>query len=225
MTAPVPDFYTLIHKAIRLAMSEFLVSTGSADPADRAEWHGVEEKWRRIKALLDAHSRHEDTFVHPLIHRAAPGVAERLDHQHEQLDGEVKALDSEIEALEGLADTLERRRAGQQFYRGFSGLMAHYFDHLMEEETSAMPALLASIPWDQLFAAHAALVGSVPPESRLADFPLIARSLSAPELIALMKATRSAAPPAFFDEACRIMQGAIGERAFARVTAAIGHAA
>lgn len=59
MTTPTPDFYTLIHKAIRLAMSEFLVTTGAADPADAVAWREVEERWRKIKALLDAHSRHE----------------------------------------------------------------------------------------------------------------------------------------------------------------------
>ena len=88
-----------------------------------------------------------------------------------------------------------------------------------------MPALIAGIPWDQLFAAHSALVGSLPPEERLADLPLIARSLSSPELIGLMAATRSAASPAFFAEARRIMEGAIGEQAFARISSALDRAA
>jgi hypothetical protein len=225
MTAPTPDFYTLIHKAIRLAMSEFLITTGASDPADRAAWQVVEEKWRKIKALLDAHSRHEDTFVHPLIHRAAPEVADLLDRQHEQLDADVRALDTAIGDMSGNLDLTARRRAGQEFYRAFSAFTARYFDHLMEEETSAMPALLSNIPWDQLFAAHSALVGSMSPEQRLADLPIVARSLSSPELVALMAATRSSAPPAFFAEACRIMEGAIGEHAFARATAAMGKVA
>lgn len=225
MTTPTPDFYTLIHKAIRLAMSEFLVTTGAADPADAVAWREVEERWRKIKALLDAHSRHEDTFVHPLIHRAAPDVARRLDSQHEELDLAVRSLDSAIGDMAGRSDSAARRRGGQDIYRAFSGFTARYFDHLTEEEGSAMPALLANIPWDQLFAAHSALVGSMPSEQRLADLPLIARSLSAPEVIGLMAATRSAAPPAFFAEACRIMEGVIGPQAFGRVSAALDRAA
>ena len=225
MTVPTPDFYTSIHKAIRLAMSEFLVTTGATDPADPAAWCEVEERWRRIKSLLDAHSRHEDVFVHPLIHRAAPDVAVLLDRQHEQLDSGIRALDSAIEDLAGNSNSEVRRRAGRDFYRAFSSFTARYFDHLAEEEASAMPALIAGIPWDQLFAAHSALVGSLPPEERLADLPLIARSLSSPELIGLMAATRSAASPAFFAEARRIMEAAIGEQAFARISSALDRAA
>ena len=56
----------------------------------------------------------------------------------------------------------------------------------------------------ELNAAHRALVGSIPPQDRLADLPLIARSLSAPEMTALLAATRSSAPPAFFSPRRRL---------------------
>jgi len=221
MSGPAPDFYTLIHKAIRLAISEYLVHLGSTDAADAAEWAEAAHAWKRIKRLLDAHSLHEDRHVHPLIHRVAPQIAGLLDRQHADLDEDVKALDALIGAVAQDVDGDVRRKAAGQIYRRYAAFVASYFNHLMEEETKAMPALLAGVPTEELLAAHLRLVGSIPAEEKLADLQIIARSLSSPERIALMTATQAGAPPAFFAEACRIMEEAIGPAAYAPVGAAL----
>jgi uncharacterized protein (UPF0147 family) len=221
MSAPAPDFYTLIHKAIRLAMSEFLIVIGSTDPADAAGWKIASHRWSQIKRLLDAHSLHEDTHVHPLIRRVAPDVADRLDEQHEELDEQIRAIDAMMSSIQPSADAGASRRAGRDVYQRFSGFVASYFVHLIEEENEAMPALVAQVPTEELLAAHHQLIGSMPPEERLGDLPFVARSLSSPERIALMTATQAGAPPAFFAEACRIMEEAIGSSAFAPVAAAL----
>jgi hypothetical protein len=221
MSAPAPDFYMLIHKAIRLAMSEYLVQLGATDAADPCEWREAAGGWKQIKSLLDAHSLHEDTHIHPLIHRVAPGIAEMLDGQHAELDEQVRALDGTIDTIADEPDGNFRRQAAAQVYRRYAAFLATYFNHLMEEETKAMPALIAHVPVEELFAAHMRLVGSIPPEEKLAELPLIARSLSSPERIALMTATQGGAPASFFAEVCRIMEEAIGPAAFAPVSAAI----
>jgi len=225
MTARTPDFYTLIHKAIRLAMSEFLVKLGSTDAADATEWASTAAGWRQIKRLLDAHSRHEDEHIHPLIHRVAPSIAAMLDAQHEELDGRLNAIEAVMAEIMGEQDGNLRRLCSQQVYQRFSAFMASYFQHLIEEETKAMPVLLDRVPAEELFAAHFRLLGSMPAEEKLADLPIIARSLSSPERIALMTATQAGAPPAFFAEACRIMEESIGPTAFAAVAAAVGRKA
>lgn len=222
MSAQAPDFYTLIHKAIRLAMSEFLVMLGSTDAADAIEWAGATRGWKQIKRLLDAHSHHEDTHIHPLIHRVAPEIAALLDSQHEALDSQVRAIDMMVVELIAQSDGPARRQLARPVYQRFSAFIAGYYSHLIEEETKAMPALLAHVPTEELVAAHYRLIGSMPPEEKLGELPIIARSLSSPERIALMMATEAGAPPAFFAEACRIMEESIGPAAFAPVAAAIG---
>lgn len=221
MRSTAPDFYNLIHKAIRLAMSEFLVRLGSTDASDAGEWAAAAHGWTKIRRLLDAHSLHEDAHIHPLIHIAAPEIAELLDRQHEELDGQVRAIDQMVTTIDGETDATLRRQAARKIYQSFSAFTASYYGHLIEEETRAMPALLARFSPEELLAAHHRLIGSMPPEERLGDLPIIARSLSAPERIALMAATQAGAPPAFFAEACRIMEEAIGSMAFATVTDAL----
>jgi hypothetical protein len=225
MSAAAPDFYTLIHKAIRLAMSEHLVHLGSTDAADPVEWAAAHGRWRQIKRLLDAHSRHEDEHIHPLIHRAAPAIAAMLDGQHEDLDDKLAAIDTMMTEVADEVDGNFRRLAAREIYLRFSGFMALYFQHLIEEETEAMPALVDGIAVEEMFAAHFRLLGSMPPEQKLGDLPIIARSLSSPERVDLMTATQAGAPPAFFAEACRIMEESIGPAAFAAVAAAISRKA
>ena len=204
MTAPKPDLYTLIHKAIRLAQSDFLVHLGSTDAANRVEWDATVKGWKAIKKLLDAHSVHEDTHIHPIIHRIAPDIEARLEADHEALDKQVDAIDRQIDALASETDPEVRRTAATAIYQDFAMFMARYFDHLTREETEALPALFAKVPFDELLAARNRLIGSIPPEEKLEELPWIARSLSTPERMVLMLATHSGAPPAFFAECCRI---------------------
>jgi len=88
-----------------------------------------------------------------------------------------------------------------------------------------MPVLLDRVPVEELFAAHFWLLGSMPPEEKLGDLPIIARSLSSPERVAPMTATQAGAPPVFFAEACRMMEESIGPMAFAVVAAVVGRKA
>ncbi|MCX5497179.1 hemerythrin domain-containing protein [Kaistia dalseonensis] len=221
MSPPIPDFYGPIHKAIRLALGDFLILLGSSDAADRAHWTRVEVEWSRIEALLEAHSHHEDVHVHPMIHVAAPEVAHTLDAQHETLDSSIHALAETVSELKALDGADDRRRAARSLYLRYSTFMAAYFHHLIEEEMRAMPALVEHFPPSALLDAHRALVGSISPEDKLADLPIIARALAPHERIGLMLATRDNAPPAFFADACRIMQQAIGRDAFEPVAAAL----
>ena len=224
MTAPVPDFYTLIHKAIRLALCEYLVALGVTDAANEVEWQAAVGGWVRIKRLLDAHSLHEDTYIHPLIRRVAPAIADVLDGQHHALDDLLGEIDALVVRAAHSTDPIERLRAARAMYQKFSIFMSRYFDHLLEEESLAMPALLERCSVDELRNAHNRLIGSMPPEERLEDLPIIVRSLSQPERIGLMLATKAGAPPAFFADACRIMEGAIGPVAYRAVAAALAQA-
>lgn len=225
MNAMIPDFYGPIHKAIRLALADFLVLAGASDASDEAAWAKVERGWKRIEGLLDAHSFHEDIHIHPMIHIAAPEIALVLDAQHAALDLGVRKVGEALAAMGALDDAEPRRRAGREVYLSFSAFVSDYFRHLIEEETRAMPALVAHFAPPALFSAHKALLGSIPPDKKLADLPIIARSLAPHERIGLMLAARDGAPPAFFADACRIMEDAIGREAFAPVAEAMKRAA
>lgn len=221
MNAMIPDLYGPIHKAVRLALCDFLVLAGSSDCADRKAFAAIEASWKRIEALLDAHNFHEDIHIRPMIHIAAPGIAATLDGQHAALDKGGRAVGNTIAAVGGFAEDADRRRAARDAYVAFSAFMADYFRHLIEEETRAMPALVDHFAPPALFAAHRALLGSIPPDKKLADLPIIARALAPHERIGLMLSARETASPAFFADACRIMEEAIGRAASAPVAAAI----
>jgi hypothetical protein len=221
MNAMTPDFYGPIHKAIRLAMCDFLVLAGSTDGADRAAWERIEASWRRIEELLHAHSHYEDTHIHPMIRIAAPQIAASLDAEHETLDRGLREIATAFAVMAPLDEAAARRSAARDVYLTFAAFLPDYFRHLIAEETRAMPALVDHFPPAALFATHRALLGSIPPDKKLADLPLIARSLAPQERIGLMVGALESAPCAFFADACRIMEEAIGPEAYAPVAEAL----
>jgi len=221
MMAPQPDFYALFHKALRLGLTELLTRMGATDAQDRAAWASIETEGLRLHDILLRHSAHEEHFFHPLIVKAAPEIAAKLDADHAGLDDRVRALGVSLAGLAVVAEPAERAGRAKALYQDVSVFIADYFRHLLIEETEAMPALRRHFPPEILMQSHRDMVASIPPDEKLAELPLIARAWTPAERVMLLTMTRASAPRPFFEAACKVMADVIGADAWAVVAEAL----
>ncbi|HET7715689.1 MAG TPA: hemerythrin domain-containing protein [Bauldia sp.] len=219
--SPAPDLYGRYHKGLRLALGTLLARIGAADPADRQEWAAVVAEWQALDATLEAHSRHEDVYIHPLIREAAPAVAAALDAEHEHLETDLAKLRCGFAEVERASAPDERRRAAHVLYLDFSRFVADYFRHLLAEETAAMPELLRHFTAQKLLATLEAMLASIPPDRRMKDLALMAPALRPDELTALLAGIAAKAPPPAFQAARDVARAARGEAAFEAIDDAL----
>jgi iron-sulfur cluster repair protein YtfE (RIC family) len=138
------DVYSGVHKMQRARLFELTVAAGRLDPSDQ---RGRAELAVAVGAVLEelaAHADHEETFIHPVLHRVAPGIATELEREHATLD---TALDDLRQAASGTAAGTGEPTT---LYRALATFTARYLDHLAVEESAALPALWAACGDDEL---------------------------------------------------------------------------
>jgi hypothetical protein len=176
MPAPRTDFFTFIHKAIRLRLFEAIVRLGRADLDDPATAASVLPDLRRLLRWLLEHSGHEDRFVLPLLRTCAPDVADRQTADHGGID----------DALHALLRQLDDPPPGLELYRALNRFAAACLTHLDDEETRLSPLLWERHREDDLAAAMAAFNASRTPEQALSDLALMLPALAPSERRALL---------------------------------------
>jgi hypothetical protein len=146
------DLFTFVHKGIRWWLGSVGAMLGTVDFTSR----GFVDRLDALTDLLgglDAHARHEDTFIAPTLRARAPGRAAAWDAEHgafERSERELRALISKLRELEPSHDT---GAAGLALYRAFHRFAAEMLMHLDREETELMPLL-----WDTCSEAELAAI-------------------------------------------------------------------
>jgi hypothetical protein len=220
MNEQSPDLYAWYHKALRRELGAFLTEVGATDPADHAAWAAIGRRWKALDATLEAHSEHEDGFLHPLIREAAPAVEAELEEQHHVLEKDMAGLRAGFRAIDVEINPGARRAAAHSLYVRLSGFVADYFRHLIAEETKAMPALQATFSAERLIATRAAMLATIPPEKAAEDLALMMPALAPHQRLEFLANMRAKAPPAAFEAALAIVARALGKEAFAPIAAA-----
>lgn len=139
---PEIDLYRSVHKAQRARLFGLVVDAGRTDPEDTAGAAAIAATARALAAELHEHGEHEDHFIHPLLARYVPRLAEDLAGEHRALD----------RALAELAAAGMRREVSgaDTLYRVACRFTATYLAHLEREEAEAMPALWRHATGDEL---------------------------------------------------------------------------
>jgi hypothetical protein len=119
------DLYSLPHKSLRHALHEAgaVLGSGDAGPA------------RTALELLASHGGHEEEFIHPLLDRHLPDLAETMRSQHRELDARLERVHVALDGTDPVAA-----------YRRYHRLVAWNLGHLDEEETIVLPALWSAVP-------------------------------------------------------------------------------
>jgi hypothetical protein len=140
------DVYSAVHKMQRARLFELTIEAGRLDPSNR---EGRVALAGAVDALVDelvTHADHEETFIHPVLHRVAPAITNELDREHATL----------ASTLDELRHTASRGAAGvdepTMLYRALASFTARYLDHVAVEEAVALPALWSGCDDDELAA-------------------------------------------------------------------------
>jgi len=184
------DFFTGIHKALRVGLFAATTRTGSTDWSDPAEVAATGAAWAQMLGLLRDHARHEDEILYPILEAHEPGSTGKLVTEHDALEHELDALARRFGAV--LADPDED--GGLDLYRALGAFVGRYLGHILSEETAVMPAIWSHLDDDELAEVRARLMAAIPPPVMVATQELMMQALSFPELVEVMSRIRSVAP-------------------------------
>jgi hypothetical protein len=208
LTVPTrTDFYTIVHKGLRKRLFEAVVLVGTtnyADPDDRAKLAATVAE---VVTVLREHAQHEDEFLHPIIAEVLPEAARTLTLEHEEHN---RALDE----VERAFDVAERTgEVTHLAYRVLARFTAHFLLHLEEEE--AGQAQVWELAGEARFAAGmTAFKRSRTLAQNLAGWVTMLPAMNPAERAAMFRGLRAAAPEAVFDEASRLAEHVLDERAW-----------
>lgn len=160
-----PDIFTHVHQGIRRAL--FDASTALARAA------GDPEAEKAALGLLDdallfvaRHGENEDALLLPLLDERAPETARCMRDAHQAIEGELNTL----------KELCEKGTPG--LYLRFSLFIAHYLEHMAEEEIELEPAIRAVISDAELVARSKEAVTRTEPGERMRMLRLMLPALS-----------------------------------------------
>jgi hypothetical protein len=157
------NIYAMIHKALRLAMTETLPAVGRLDASDPQE---VSEAIVRVRDLLrfcKAHVANEETFIHPAIEARRSGTSARVASEHIEHLASIASLDRAVESL-ARAPSASRDAAAFALYAELGRFVGENFVHMYEEETVRNRALWDAYTDEELLALERAIKAHHTPE-------------------------------------------------------------
>ena len=148
------DVYTAVHKMQRARLFNLIVELGKTGPADSTAAIRLALAVDALADELVAHGEHEDRFIHPLLRKQVPVLADTLEAAHVTLDARLGHLREVAAAYaSGSADPAV-------LYRALASFTATYLEHLAVEESEALPALWEGCSDEELLSIVVSLRGS-----------------------------------------------------------------
>lgn len=215
------DFYGPIHKGLRLGSTRLLTALGGADWSDVRAWPPLLEQLRDHLVLLAKHLDHEDGEINVILRDAAPGLGERLDHDHGDHRAAFEALERAIAQVEQ-ADDAGRGSAGHRLYLRFSRHVGEDLLHMAREEEEALPRLQDLFDDTELEAIHNRIKASIPLDRLVAYFKLIIAAANPQERVMLMADLGSGAPAEVYQAVADGVRGALPACEWAALAATLG---
>lgn len=215
------DLYTGIHKALRLFMTRTLTLVGSTDAGHAAEVAAALDQVERLLALCELHLHDENTFVHPVLERACPGLSTRIAGEHAHHLEAIADL-RELAACVAAGRDATRTSALDRLYRGLALFVADNFQHMHVEETVHNPALWAACSDEDLAAVEQAIVASIPPAVMAEALQWFIPALSAPERAGMLAGMQPGMPHEAFGSVLEIARRTLPVDAHARLLRTLG---
>lgn len=220
-SAPRLDLYGGIHKALRAAMTDALLTLGRCDPQDDADLSAMADTLRELLHFCEQHVAHEDRFMHPAIEARAPGVSDdAADDHHGHLE-HIAMLRAELDALLACAP-VGRDAAALALYRRLSLFVAENFEHMLIEETRHNSALWAHYSDEELAALHNELVASIAPQEMMATLRWLVPFMAHGERCAMLADMRAHAPAPAFEAALAVVRPHLSPRDWGKLAQDLG---
>lgn len=211
------DLYAVIHKALRLAMTDTLARFGSLDAGDAG---ARSEAIAQLDALLDlcrAHVDKENHHVHPAIEARRPGTCARIADEHVQHIAAIDALEAEMVAFRCAPDAA----AGFGLYRHLARFVAENLEHMEFEETVHNAALWAAYSDEELMQIHGAIVASIEPAAMGQVLHWMLPAMNHAERIDMLTGMRATAPAPAFEGAMQLALQRLPQREWTRLAHAL----
>lgn len=214
------DNYRWIHKAVRHQIIQVILRLSTTDWGDAGERDEVLDAVdRSLDSQID-HTRHEETYYHPMLESRAPGSTRLFSIQHKEIEEHIDRFKEEIAVLRNQAVVSESK--GHEIYLTYCRFAADYLVHLDEEEAELKPLLLRHFSETELLELQSRIVADVSPEEMQVILPNIAGALDRIELVAWLSQIQQDAPTEIFTEICSVASRNIAPETWQKVRAALG---
>ncbi|QLZ69333.1 Haloalkane dehalogenase [Legionella sp. PC1000] len=219
----IPKFslYTNIHKAIRKEIFLMCILAGSIDFYDKTDSQMFLQQFKRLLSLLRDHSKHEDTFIHPLLEKISLVKFNLLHNEHEEL--EKKLIDLE-KLLNQLLDSNNKTiclEYSNNFYLEFCQFASNYLQHLYFEEIDVMNTLHKNYDQFELLTVLEQFKKSQSLEETKTSLEGIFSAINPHETLFLLSSIQKAVPCDLFSELCELAKKSIAERDWEKIDATL----
>ena len=191
---PRYNIYALIHKALRLAMTDALVSLGRLDVADSTD---VSDAIVRVRELLDFCKHHvevENAWVHPAIEARASGATSRIAGEHVEHEAAIAMLHRNLDTL-ARAPASTRTAAANDLYAKLARFVGENCVHMYEEETTHNRALWETYSDEELVALENAIKAHHTPDQMKFVLRWMLPAATPAERAMIVTGVRDHAPP------------------------------
>jgi hypothetical protein len=196
--SPRFNVYLVVHKALRMALSETLVAAGRVDPHDETETGALAAQVRALLLFCRTHLDKEEAFVHPAIEARSPGSSAATHEDHQDHLAAFQQLEAQVRALETAIGS-QREIAAAQLYLHLGLFVAENLAHMHVEETDNNEALWATYDDAELHALEERIAASIPQDARQVALRFMASACDPVERATFLRGVRSQVPPAVFE--------------------------
>ena len=214
------DNYQWIHKAVRHQITRVLQQLSTTDWADVGECHqALDAVDTALNSQVD-HTRHEETYYHPMLESRIPGSTASFSAHHHEIEGRIEAMKKATALLRKKGNVEEA--AGFGLYLAFCRFSADYLVHLDEEEAELKPLFLKHFSESDLLNLQSRVVADISPEEMRVIIPHFLAALDRAELVAWLTQIQQSAPAEVFADICNAAIPIVTHRTWKKVTAALG---
>lgn len=149
-----PDIFTHVHQGIRRALFDASTALARASGDSQAEQLALELIDDAL-LFVARHGENEDALLLPLLDLRAPDIAARMRDAHHRIE-------DELQTIRQLHVT-----AAPELYLRLSLFIAHYLEHMAEEELELEPQIRAVITDTELTSGGQQAVSRIEPGERM----------------------------------------------------------
>ena len=218
---PVLDLFRDIDKGIRAELFAVTLEAGSIDPSESCDWSALSDHIAAVETVLGDHAGHEDTFVEPVLREFQPNLADQIEADHHRFDGQFARL-LELSATGRSSAVDDQRRIAHLLYLELSRFTSDYLHHQLVEERIVMPALEASIGFDELLGLNQAIVGSIPPDKMAVGLAFMLPAMNVDDRTEMLGGMKAGAPPEAFAGVVGLARSVLVPAEFSKVATRLG---
>ena len=215
------DLYRNIHKALRAAMCDTLVTIGRTDASDAREIATTLAGVRRLLSMCLSHVDKENRYVHPAIEARSPGSSALVGREHDEHLQAIADLGEDVEVVDA-ASAESRDAAMTRLYHHLSSFVAENFEHMLVEETAHNAALWAHYSDAELHAIEGRILASIAPPEMMDVLRWMAPSIPADARARMFGGMREDMPAPMFANVLAFAKSTLSTRDVEKLDRALG---